>query len=235
MAVFFLKHGAVPSLGKAASDYAVGESVFLIEDGNPVEYLVVNQGNPDTSLYDASCDGTWVLRKETYGYESWNYNGYNTYANSAINGYLNSTFYKVLGISTQTAIKLVKIPYCVGGGNLTIQYGVNGLSARVFLLGGYEVNWTDVSTYFPEDGAVLSYFQGTGTSDSKRIAYFNGNDVIWWLRSPHTYDIYNPINVLAVGQSGFYETQPVNYSRYIRPALIIEPTTKFDPNTNIIL
>lgn len=37
----------------------------LNEKGTPVDYLVVNQGIPeDSPLYDASCEGTWLLRKD---------------------------------------------------------------------------------------------------------------------------------------------------------------------------
>ena len=47
-----------------AQDIAVGSTVKLMEGGTAVEYLVVNQGIPsNSSLYDASCDGTWLLRK----------------------------------------------------------------------------------------------------------------------------------------------------------------------------
>lgn len=63
MSVFFIKRGTPPTFGKHALDYTVGESVFLIENNSPVEYIVVHQGNPDVNIYDTSCDGTFVLRK----------------------------------------------------------------------------------------------------------------------------------------------------------------------------
>ena len=48
-----------------ASDIAVGSSVYLLENGSPVEWIVVNQGIPSSSsLYDSSCDGTWLMRKD---------------------------------------------------------------------------------------------------------------------------------------------------------------------------
>ena len=53
--------------GILASDLAVGSSVYLMENGVATEYLVVNQGIPSgSSLYDSSCDGTWLLRKDIY-------------------------------------------------------------------------------------------------------------------------------------------------------------------------
>ncbi len=45
------------SLGVLASSLEVGTVVKLMEDGVATDFLVVNQGNPDESLYDASCGG----------------------------------------------------------------------------------------------------------------------------------------------------------------------------------
>ena len=56
-----------PVTGILAQDIAVGSTVKLMEGGTAVEYLVVNQGIPENSnLYDASCDGTWLLRKDIH-------------------------------------------------------------------------------------------------------------------------------------------------------------------------
>ncbi len=53
------------SSGISAGDLEVGKIVRLNEKGTPVDYLVVNQGIPeDSPLYDASCEGTWLLRKD---------------------------------------------------------------------------------------------------------------------------------------------------------------------------
>ena len=80
----FMRKGSVhskPISGIFASDIAVGSSVYMNENGTPVEYLVVNQGIPSaSSLYDASCDGTWLLRKDIYitqAFNNTNDNGYN--------------------------------------------------------------------------------------------------------------------------------------------------------------
>lgn len=43
--------------GTQISTLEVGTLVKINENGAPVEYLIVNQGNPDPSMYDASCDG----------------------------------------------------------------------------------------------------------------------------------------------------------------------------------
>ena len=58
-----------------ASDLAVGSTVKLMEGSAAVEYLVVNQGIPSNSnLYDASCNGIWLLRKDCSLNMIWNEN-----------------------------------------------------------------------------------------------------------------------------------------------------------------
>lgn len=75
-----------PVTGVLASSLAVGSTVKLMEGGTAVDYLVVNQGIPSNSgLYDASCDGTWLLRKDIHSERQWNSSNVNDYANSTIN------------------------------------------------------------------------------------------------------------------------------------------------------
>jgi len=74
------------------SSLEVGSVVYLNENGSPVEYLVVNQGIPESSsLYDSSCDGTWLLRKDLISTSTWG-NTYSVYQNSGIHTYLNGDF-----------------------------------------------------------------------------------------------------------------------------------------------
>ena len=179
----FLRKGEVhtaPVTGVLASSLAVGSTVKLMEGGTAVEYLVVNQGIPSNStLYDASCDGTWLLRKDIHSNRQWDPNNVNKYGSSAINTWLNGDFFNSLGSVEQATIKQVKIPYrSAGGSGGTDQSGANGLPCKVFLLSGYEVGWTTSDDdYFPVDGAKLSYFEsGTGSSaNNKRIANLNGS------------------------------------------------------------
>ena len=51
---------------KPISELSVGSSVYAKESGTPAEFIVVHHGNPDSSIYDASCDGTWLLRNSCY-------------------------------------------------------------------------------------------------------------------------------------------------------------------------
>ena len=226
----------VPVTGIQAGALAVGSVVKLMEGGTAVEYLVVNQGIPsNSSLYDASCDGTWLLRKYIHSERQWHTSNVNKYESSAINTWLNGDFFNTLGSAEQAAIKQVKIPYCKNGGSGgTDESGANGLSAKIFLLSGYEVGWTtsDESS-FPVDGAKLSYFEaGTGTSaNNKRIAKLNGSGTIWGLRSPRTKSTNYMWFVLS---DGGYNRSYAIHSLGIRPALVLPKTALFGETTMIL-
>ena len=206
------------------STKAVGSTIKLNVNGAAKEFIVVHQGKP-SSLYDDSCNGTWLLMKDIYENRVWQSGNINKYESSDIHSYLNSTFLNLFDSNIKDAIKQVKIPYRKNGGSGGVdQSGANGLSAKIFLLSGYEVGWTTSDNgYFPVDGAKLSYFEsGTGTSaNNKRIAKLNGSASSWWLRSPSTnYTNY----VWLVYSYGDYYYSRASDSYGIRPALVLPST-----------
>lgn len=217
-----------------ASSLAVGSTVKLMENGAAVEYLVVNQGIPEnSSLYDASCDGTWLLRKDIHSNRQWHTSNVNKYETSAINTWLNGDFFNSLGSVERATVKQVKIPYRHGGGDGgTNQSGANGLSCKVFLLSGPEVGLAG-EIYMPDNGAKLDYFtSGTTTSaNNKRIAYLNGSAALWWLRSPLTGNDYSVWIVDATGSGS--GNNPSN-SHGIRPALILPSNAVFNGNAMLL-
>lgn len=220
-----------PVTGILASDLAVGSTVKLMENGAAVEYLVVNQGKPsDSSLYDDSCDGVWLLRKECHSQRQWHISDVDKYETSSINTWLNGSFYNFLSSVEQAIIKQVKIPYRKNGGkNGSTQTGANGLSCKIFLLSICEVGWS--TTSYPTDGAKLGYFNATNSFDAKRIAYYNGSPSDWWLRSMRTdYNIYPSY----VGTSGSTGSELPTNSYGIRPALILPKTALFDKTTMLL-
>ena len=216
----------------------VGESVFLNVDGKRMEFIVVNQGNPDTSIYDDSCNGTWLLMKDIYEKRQWSSSNVNNLENSTIHSYLNGTFLNLFDSNIKDTIKQVKIPYRKNGGSGgTDQSGANGLSAKIFLLSGYEVGWTtsDDST-LPMDGAKLDYFEsGTGTyANSKRIANFNGAAAIWVLRSPLTSVTGSVWGVYSDGSSTYFSAADSrDGGRGVRPALVLPSTITVDNDRNV--
>ena len=204
------------------STKAVGSTVKLKVDGALKEFLVVHQGKP-SSIYDDSCNGTWLLMKDCYVSRAWHSSNVNKYESSDIHTYLNNTFLKLLDSNIQEAIKQVKLPYRQNGGSGgTDRTGANGLSTKIFLLSGYEVGWTTSdSSYFPVDGAKLDYFTASSGGNSKRIAYLNGSATIWWLRSPLAISTGVVWSVYSYGGCNGCDA---SNSDGIRPALVLPST-----------
>ena len=233
--------GIVPLLtepvhGIAASTLAVGSTVKLMESGAAVEYLVVNQGKPGgSSLYDDSCDGTWILRKDCLAARAWDSGNSNKYAESDINTWLNGDFFDTLGTVGAKSVKQAKIPYGIGGGVATVNSGANGLSVRAFLLGGYEIGWTNEEQgVMPVDGAKLSYFikGDTTAAREKRISNYNGAAAQWWTRSPRSDGATQCHYVYSDG--GSFIGSPSYTGNCIRPALILPFNAKFDEDSMIL-
>lgn len=200
---------------------SVGSTVKLKLGGTARDFLVVHQGLP-SSMYDSSCNGTWLLLKDIYTTRTWDSSN-NDYKNSDIRSYLNGTFLNLFDNDIKNAIKQVKIPYQNGtGSGGSVASGANGLSCKIFLLSGYEVGFsTSDNSYFPRDGAKLSYFSsGTGSAaNNKRIAKYNGSAADWWLRSPYT----NLTNyVWDVYSNGRYNYWHYNSTYGVRPALVLD-------------
>lgn len=224
---------ATPKAGTPVSSLAVGTLIKINENGAPVEYMVVNQGLP-SAMYDTSCDGCWVLRKDIAENRAWDSSN-SDYKNSDIQAYLNGSWLSRYSAGVLSQIKQVKIPYQNGtGSGGSVASGANGLSCKIFLLGGYELGWT-TSDYseFPRDGAKLSHFSsGTGSAaNNKRIANYNGSAAIWYLRSPNTDDTRD---VWAVSSSGRYGAFYYDGSFGVRPALVLPSTALVDQDLNLI-
>lgn len=211
----FLRRGPAPHITRM-SDLEVGRSIKLNLNGTPWDWLVVHQGLP-SAIYDASCDGTWLLLKAIYENRKWNSTNSNNPANSDIHSYLNGAFLNLFDANILNSIKQVKIPYRNGGGSSgTDQTGENGLTTKAFCLSSREVGFTGSVGQSSDDGSVLDYF--AGATDSKRIAQLNGADSSWWLRSPtKSYTAY----VLYVGADGDYGLRGATTLQGIRPAIIL--------------
>lgn len=202
---------------------AVGSTVKIKVNGTVKDFIIVHQGKP-SSVYDDSCNGTWLLMKDIYEKRQWNSSNTNDYANSTIHSYLNSTFLNLLESNIKTAIKQVKLPYRKGSGSSkTVTSGSNGLSAKIFLLSAAETSFSHV--YMPSgEGTELAYFKGCAddSSDSKRVAYFGRFADFWWLRSPSCsgYSTY----VLYVSSDGGLDDYGGSSGYGIRPAFVLPST-----------
>ena len=204
------------------SSKAIGSTIKLKVNGSAKDFIVVHQGKP-SSVYDDSCNGTWLLMKDIYENRQWHSSNTNDYANSTIHSYLNSTFLNLFESNIKNAIKQVKLPYRKGSGtSTTVTSGSNGLSAKIFLLSATETSFS-FSSMPSGEGAELAYFKGCAdnSSDSKRVAYLNGSATSWWLRSPRCDDF---LNALYVRSNGGWTGSYCSSSCGIRPALILPST-----------
>ena len=205
------------------SSKAIGSTIKLKVNGSAKDFIVVHQGKP-SSVYDDSCNGTWLLMKDIYENRQWHSSNTNDYANSTIHSYLNSTFLNLFESNIKNAIQQVKLPYRKGSGtSTTVTSGSNGLSAKIFLLSATETSF-NFSSYMPSgEGAELAYFKGCAdnSSDSKRVAYLNGSAAVWWLRSPNCGGFGL---ALCVYSNGVWSYGGCSNSDGIRPALILPST-----------
>ena len=201
------------------SSKAIGSTIKLKVNGSAKDFIVVHQGKP-SSVYDDSCNGTWLLMKDIYENRQWHSSNTNDYANSTIHSYLNSTFLNLFESNIKNAIKQVKLPYRKGSGtSTTVTSGSNGLSAKIFLLSATETSFS--FSYMPSgEGAELAYFKGCAdnSSDSKRVAKLNGSAAYWWLRSPYCVGSHFALYVNSNGDWGY---SVCSNSNGIRPALIL--------------
>lgn len=208
----------------AISTLNVGDSVFCKEDGVDTEYLLVHKGNPDTSMYDSSCNGAWLLRKTAKTDMQWDETDAN-YPTSGINTWMNGTFYNTLNV--KSIISQVKIPYSDPDVYNAVHSGSDGLSTKIFLLScketGAEVGGTLLNGKMSNEGTVLDWF--AANSANRKFTS------TWWLRSVNNEDKYDAWFIYADGTYGVWDTTKI-YSA--RPAFIVPLDTPIDSSNNII-
>lgn len=212
--------------GATLGNLPVGSSVYVKRAGVSIEFIVVHQGLPDANLYDASCDGTWLLMKNIFSTSQiWDSTD-NDYANSDVKKMLDSEF---IYYDVNASIKQVKLPYHKGtGSGGSVSSGANGLSARLFLLSARETGGGQYDTA-PMDGALLDCFNGSWTNLK---AYYNGILTDWYLRSPSTanttsiWKMYSSMGILAA--------QSCSSAGGLRYAFILPKGMMYDENFNVI-
>ena len=207
---------------KTLGNMAVGESVYLNESGSPVEFLIVHKGNPSTSIYDSSCNGIWLLRKDgnsdtTYWLKNGAWPSSAGYAESVLHTYLQETYLARLDQAVQNGIVTVKIPYCNYSG--TAYTGSNGLSAKVFGLSAVEVGFNN-SSYNLVDGVKLSYFTAGDTTSARAKRSCTTGSAGWWTRTPKSTS-----GACLVTNNGAVSYGSYTYGQSARPALILPADT----------
>ena len=206
----------------------VGTIVKIPVNGVLTDFLIVHQGNPNTSMYDRSCNGTWLVSREPYG--GMLAKGTSDYKSSALHTYLNQTFLGLLSGDVRGAIKQVKIPYWNGtSSNGSLSSGASGLSCKVFALSARELGCTH--TFVTSDGSRLDFFGSSSRPDSSRVCAVGGTPVEYSTRSAYdnasySYDNYH----IDISSTGNALSIDASSAVYVRPAFIL-PSTQ-DVNTD---
>lgn len=222
--------------GTPLGNLPVGSMVKIAVGGKDYDWLVVHQGKP-SSVYDDSCDGTWLLMKDIYTTST--FGSDNSYKDSSLHISLNGTLFRLIDADIRSAIKQVKIPYTNGKGfGGSVATGSNGLSTKVFLLSGCEVGWWHSDSYYNDyyylndEGTRLTYFSDGGSGNSKRVAYNGSSAAVWWLRSPSTY--LHSGSVWVVDSDGSSNKSPPKEACGVRPCMILPQDALVDDTGHII-
>lgn len=210
MAVIMSKQMVLPVMGKLLSDYAEGDTVYLNESGNPVLFYVAKHN------YEESLNGagrTLLVRVDSYGSRGWNSSKVNTYANSAIDTWLNGTYKGVFDADIQSAIGTTTFKYTIGNGNSNL----STLSRSIFVLSLAEMGYGGA----PNTNSEGSALPIASTLRGKRQ----------WTRTPP----YNSTaNVYVWTGTSAYSTSCTSVEA-VFPAFTLSGGTKFDPVTNKLL
>ena len=241
MSVFLKRRGSpkTPIKTKLASEYSVGESVYLSLNGEDVEFLVVHQGNPDESIYDSSCDGTWLLMKNVYINKrfttsttgNFDYEFQNTYHEIASNikSYIENDLYSLFTEDVTSMIKCVNIP-------INSNHGLRNIAVTLFILSATELGFTTED--YPS-GCQLDLFK-SGNNDYRKSSDRTRDDDItygYWTRNPRNdKSSGSSYEALYVDTEGSLDSSTGSRSSYsARPAMIINSRAVFNSETNRLL
>ena len=222
----------IPKAMVLASELPVGTIININENNIPIEYIVVNQGLPDEPyrIYDSSCTGTWLLRKDIYALSEYR-DGINNYAAaSKLHDKLDELF-TLYDADIQNIIKDVIIPYYqTSTGELMDLY--DGKDCKLFILSTTEMGFSYLDyNGVPNEGGKLSYFiSGSDvTAEAKRIALYNGIPYEYWTRTPYK---HNTSLVYSIREDGV-AVYGNGYDCGVRPAFIIDSSSMIEYNTTL--
>lgn len=207
----------VPSTGKQLSDYTEGDIVKIPENGTPVEFYIAKHD------YESGLNGngrTLVVRKDCYDLRQWHSSNVNAWASCSMRSWLNSTYKVLLDSNIQEAMSTTTYCYTPGNGS----WSVDTRSDAVFLLSATELGQS--ASWFNVEGSALPI------ADTLKVAHLNGITSYQWTRSPVMGFATNATSLRSEGEA--YSNRCI--STYgSRPVFTLPSTTKFDPDTNVII
>lgn len=214
---------------------AAGSIVQLKLNGKSAPFLVVHQGNPDPALYDASCDGSWLLSQQvltTRPYNTSSGAGGSNYQASTLHRWLQQEFYAQLDQTGQALVRRVRIPWCEGPDQCLdnlVHTGSDGLEVTAFLPSLLELG-LDGGLYAPLDGAKLEHFEegDSAAACQKRTALLGSTPTAYWTRSLFALQDDELHSIKADGGS---TTQNCDWTGGgVRPMLILSGAAMVQPD-----
>ena len=199
---------------------STGSIIKLKENGTLVDFYVAKHD------YESGLNGagrTLVVRKDTYDDRVWDNGNVNAYASSDLDSWFNSTYKNMLDADIRSLIGTTKIRYTPGYGNNT----VGTLERAIFALSLTELRQSH--PYANTEGSALPI------ASTLRIAYRNGSPTTQWTRSPYTSPYASARDAWRLGSGGGISNNNCDYSNGSRPVFTLPSTTKFNPDTNIII
>lgn len=147
----------------------IGEKIVLEVNNLPCEFIVLQQGKP-SSLYDDSCNGTWLLMNDCIIEQTIGGSATGYFNNRIANAVLQDEILPLLGENLQNIIQTVKIP----GISVSGVGSVQNFETKLFFLSLSEISYQQPAAYWQE-GSVLSYFNIENDSERKArlISYFH--------------------------------------------------------------
>ena len=181
-----------------------GAILYLNEYGSPVPFYVCKHD------YESGLNGagrTLLVRKDCYDKRIFD-SSRKIFAGSSIDTWLNGTWIKLLTLDVQSAAGTTKIYYYDGSNKKAVT------TRAVFLLSTAEFGYSD---YADTDGEPLD----SAVRKLLSTAYYGGNSVGQWTRTPAT---WTQKDVYVIMPSGYSTHTPCNDSYGVRPAFTIPST-----------
>jgi hypothetical protein len=172
--------------GKTLSDCSVGSTVKLKINGVNTAFIVIQQGNPDSDVYDDTCNGTWLLMNNCMEIRAIFSSGEDTgYYPSEIDTYLKEYYKKYFPSDIQNFILPARVPYTTYQDDKTSVVSKSAMSSDyytgLFLLSGEEVgfestddDYTAEGEQLPDEGSCLRYF-ASGNRSNRKATYDGEN------------------------------------------------------------
>lgn len=208
----------------------VGKYIMIYESDKGWQvWKIVHQGNPNTSIYDSSCTGTWLMRAATIaGSVQWeNSNVSNPYDKNSLARRIVENKYARLSKLVQSYVRSANIPIYDFSKKTIRTY-----TAKTFVPDAHEV--------FPapknivsgsKAGALLDYFKPN--KNALRIAYDDDVDAStgvgvnrpWWTRTHSTKGWTYHYNCAVAANGSQYDRRVYNQNETvtIRPFMICDP------------